>query len=461
MNRALAKFNHLEKLMPLLVVGVLIAAGAVIYNFNARAATAGFSFTTSANSYKIGDTFEVAVYENSDTQCANVVQADFTYPANLLKYNAASASGSKFESVLSSDSGNGTVSLQQYTTRKECGSGGASTSGVSGNQLIARVSFTVINAGTAALNFSPNSTAISSSDNQTNVSPSSTGVSLTLTPQTSTTTPPVTSPPVTKPPSAPPKPAPRPVTAITPTTTGTAIPLNDNDVLQLEAPADVTPLPVQPDGINRIEYYLGGKLVATVKTAPYKYRLDTANMLNGRYNLTTKTYYANGQFKSVSQTVIVDNPFGFTQFKLIMKKFAWLIILLLLLIAAAVAAWIMHRGGKWNGHDDDPTDFTPGTHNVPSDGPVIQPSNVPLVSKPVAPKSSEAVSADIKKSPATQTVWQPRPLPSSPAKTVKPSEAHDLTIASPPKETAAVGKPEVSDDGANIIHPTTPTDTAR
>jgi hypothetical protein len=130
-------------------------------------------------------------------------------------------------------------------------------------------------------------------------------------------------------------------------------------------------LPIQPDGINRIEYFLNGKLVATVKTSPYNYHLDTTKLLNGSYNFTTKTYYANGQKKSVSQTIIVKNKFGWTQFKLRAQKLAWLIILLSLAVGAAVVAWIVHKRGGGSGYSGDssydsdvyagPTDTIPPT----------------------------------------------------------------------------------------------------
>lgn len=345
---AIRKLKNIQALTPVLVVGLLIAGGAVIYNFAARAADAGFYLTSPATTYRVGESFNVGVYVNTDSDCANVVQADISYPAGQLRFNTFSATGSKFEASAPSDSSSGRLSVIQYTTRKECGSGATATSGVSGEQLIGTANFTVIGAGNAALNFLGSTTAVSASDNQTNVAPGSVGKSFVLTalpvtPGTPPPAPPTPPRPVTP---TPPRYVPPKVTQVTPPNGDTPIQLEDNDVLEITDPIDVNPLPVQPDGVERIEYYLSGKLVATVKTPPYTFKLDSEKYLNGEYTLTTKTYYSNGQTKSVSQQIVVKNEFGINQVKLWIQKYAWLVILILLVIGAAIAAWIIHRQGK-------------------------------------------------------------------------------------------------------------------
>jgi hypothetical protein len=348
---ALAKFDRLkglQSLTPFLVVALLLLSGAVIYNWGARAAT-GFAFESSSSSYKVGETLSVNVIVDSGSQCANVVQADFSYPADLLEYKSVSASGSKYESTApGATNGNGNISIIQYTTRKECGSGASATSGVSGQQLVATVSFTVIKAGTASLTFKSSSQAISASDNQTNVAPGYTNSNYTLT-AASTNPNPTPTPGPSPTPQPPATPNPVPVTSITPRGSSVSVPVNNNEVVEVTTPIDVQPLPIQPDGVNRIEYYLDDKLVATVKTPPYKYSLDTTALLNGTYRLTTKTYYNNGQTKQVSQTIVVKNAFGWTQLKLRLQKLAWLIILVTVLLIAAVTAWVLHNRGSGGG----------------------------------------------------------------------------------------------------------------
>jgi len=369
-KQVIRKFKSAQAFTPVLVVGLLVVVGAVIYNLNAHAATAGFYFTSSTNAYTVGDTVNVGIYEDSGTDCTNVVQADFSYPTNLLRYDSFSASGSKLDIPRAADSGNGKISIIQYTKRKECGTGGASSSGVSGTQLIGTASFTVVAAGNASLDFLSSSIAISAADNRANVAPGSSSKGFVL--SSAPVDPPI---PVTPPPPGPPAepaqpPEPEDVTAVTPDNSDDSIALTDNSVVEVTTPVDINPLPILPDGVNRVEYYLNKKLVATVKTAPYKYHLDAVKFLNGEYTLTTKTFFANGQTKSTSETVLIKNPFGLSQVNLWAQKYAWLIILILLVIAAAVAAWIIHRknGGpdNYNGNNSGTSaaDYTVTTSDV-------------------------------------------------------------------------------------------------
>jgi hypothetical protein len=374
---AIRKFKNFQIFTPVLVVGLLVVVGAVIYNFGARAATASFYFTSDASSYQIGDRFTVNVFEDSGTVCANVAQADFAYPANLLEFNGYSVTNSKFEAVVPTTLVGGNVSTIQYTTRKECGTGGATTSGVSGAQLLGTATFTVRAVGNATLNFQNSSIAISAADNRTNVAPGSSGMAFTLTAPPATPNPTPT-PPVPHPvPRPAPAPAPKPVTSVTPTNSDTSIPLENNDSIEVTTPVDVEPLPIQPDGISRIEYYLNDKLVATVKTSPYTYHLDASKYLNGTYTMTTKTFYANGQSKSVSQKVVIKNPFGLTQAKLWVQKYILLVVLGLLLIGAAVAAWLIHRhgAGPTNYYGDSSNEDT-SDYTTVSSGTFVKPTQV-------------------------------------------------------------------------------------
>lgn len=388
------KIRRLQAFMPVLVVGVLMVTGAVIYNFNARAATAGFYFTSGATSYRVGDTFTVTVRENSGADCANVVQADFTYPANLLSYVGSGGTGSNFESTApSAGGGNGSVSIVQYTAKRGCG--GGTVSGFSGDQIVGTATFRVIAAGSATLAFKTTTTAVSSADNRTNVAPGRSPIAFSLVnPPTPTPAPtPAPNPqpnpqpnpgpgpaptPRPNPGPTPPRtnPAPKPVTSITPSNSDTGIPTSNNDVTEVTTPIDVTPLPIQPDGINKIEYYLDNKLKATVKTPPYTYRLDTTKLLNGKYTLTKKTYYSNGQTKSDSQTIIVKNKFGMTQLRLRLQKMAWLIILLFLIAAAGIAAWVVHkrRGDGSDDYYDDGTYELDSVYGNGDDAPVVTPT---------------------------------------------------------------------------------------
>jgi hypothetical protein len=268
------------------------------------------------------------------------------------------------------------------------------------------------------------------------VAPGSTGRSFTLTTvPVITPTPPPATPPAppasTPPPPASPttprvspatpttsRPTPQPVTSAKPVASDTAVPLENNDVIELTNPVEFQPLPVQPDGINKVEYFLDTKLLATTKTAPYTFTLDQSKYLNGTYTMTTKTYYSNGQTKSVSQKVIINNKFGWSQMKLWAQKYAWLILLILLVIGAAIAAWIIHRRGSGpdNYYGDGSTDTT--DDYAVSSGDYVSAQNSAYES----PRPIQAVQPESSVSQPAQPYQQPRqtyaPAPTQPQPTV-------------------------------------------
>ena len=350
--------------LSLVAVVVTMLATAIIQSTTAQSG-GSFSFSPIGGSYNVGDTLTVAVRVNTGSAQTNAIRADFTYSADLLQYVSGDATGSGFPVRAVDEGSNGTVRYHR-----------GSTAPVSGDQLIERATFKVIKAGTAVLTFKNNTVAVSSQDNEANVAPGRNNVSYTL---SAAPTPPAPTPPAPTPP-APTPPAPKPaapapatstqtrtpVTRITPiattgttTTTTTPIPLADNDTVELSTPIDVQPATIQPDGISKVEYYLDGKLVKTVAVSPYKYRLDTTKLLNGKYKLTTKTYYTNGQTDTVNQTVLVSNPFGWTQFRLSIQKYILVILLLILLIIGAVVVWIIRRNVTGGGNDGGYTGVDP------------------------------------------------------------------------------------------------------
>lgn len=431
--------KRLRYLTPILVVVTLLLSGAAIYTANVLAAS-GFYFTTSASTYKVGDQIAVTVRENSGSACVNTVKADFSYPANLLRYDSMSITGSKFEGQLPTTSGNGTISMEQYTTRKECpaGQGNPATSGVPGDQLIGTVTFTVLAAGTANLTFDSSSTAISAADNRTNVSPSRNPITLTLTqPTPPPSTPPATPAPAKKPPAPAPKPASRPVTTITPVGSTATVPVYENDVVAVEEPVDIQPATIQPDGVNKIEYYLNGKLVATVKSPPYKYRLDTSKLLNGTYAFVTKTYYTNGQTNSVSQTVNVDNPFSMTQVRLWLAKYGMLLILPLILLIALVIYILRRRNPSQNNPWDGAEPYAADIPTYPSSPAPHQPTPraaesivSPSPVTPPAPPAQPQVTVPTQPTPIPQTSSVPPDLVMPPA-SQQPNTAEQPRIIRP------------------------------
>lgn len=113
-------------------------------------------------------------------------------------------------------------------------------------------------------------------------------------------------------------------TAVTQTKSGT----------QISAPVTIQTM-TATRGVKKVEYLLNNKLLAIETVYPYSYTLNVRAYLNGRYTLTTKTFYTSGKITTVSRKILIKNPASFTQFRLLLQKYA---LLLVLLIAAAAGS---------------------------------------------------------------------------------------------------------------------------
>jgi hypothetical protein len=316
------------------ILSVFVLAGAALPVTSAQAA-GGFSFTPNAGNYPVGSTLSVTTRVDTGNEETNAVTAEFTYPAEVLEYVSADASGSNFDIEAAVKGGNGIVHFSR----------GASDP-VKGSLIIQKANFRVIGSGTAALRFTEETMAVSVTDNETNVATARSSASIGLTAATSPA--PAPAPQPAKPSAT--TPPPRIVTKVTPilsnNTPAQHIGLANNDRIELTAPIDVQPATIQSDGISKVEYYLNGKLVKAVTVPPYKYRVDTGNLLNGTYQLKTKTYYTNGQTETFNQFLTVKNPINFTQIRLMAVKYVWAILLAILFIIGLIAVLLMRgRGG--------------------------------------------------------------------------------------------------------------------
>jgi len=117
-------------------------------------------FNPPSQGYSVGSTITIDVRENSGSANVNAVQANFSYPADKLTFVSADSSASGFTTQAQSTGGNGTVSLARGVI-----------GGLTGDQEIAKITFTVNLAGTANLAFTSGSALINSSTNQ-NIIPS-------------------------------------------------------------------------------------------------------------------------------------------------------------------------------------------------------------------------------------------------------------------------------------------------
>ena len=340
----------------------------------------------------------------------NAAQADLAYSSNL-QFVSIDATGSDFGFGCPQKGGGSGVAT--VACIPELPASGQPS--LSGDKLMAKVTFKVLSAGTGTVELQNTSQALSAS-NSNDVLTARQGGSYTL--GATTTTPPPTTPPTnppTTPPTTPTTPTPTTPTPTTPTpttptptaptpttpnpsrptptptpttptptpsgntsntrTTATTIapegnsnPVtlpNDSEV-ELSDPVVVQTVPDSSESVSKVEYYLAGKLITTIKEPPYTYSVKTENMRNGKYQLTTKTYYDDGTVDTKNTTLTVKNPMSFKQIMLQLGAFAWLIILLL--VIAAVAVWFIFFRNRGDGDytDSDGYMFGPTDPNMPS-----------------------------------------------------------------------------------------------
>lgn len=307
-----------------------VASGAILLSSGLSAVTTSAQGTDSiyvtpaSGSYAVGASFTVTVRVNTTDQ-VNAVTADLNYSSNL-QYISIDGSGSAFGIDASSNGGNGKVSINRATITP-----------VSGDQLVARVTFKALSAGTGSVDMASSSQALSSTTNQ-NVVATRNGGSYSLQGGSSPSPSPSPTPTPTASPTPTPSPTPsasaKPTTNLPRTTIATqgnpsTTPLPGGSTVELAAPATLETTTDGSKEILKVEYLMNGKVVTTDTTPPYSHNVDTTKLRNGSYSLTSKTYYRDGKVDSSKVSLVVNNPFGLTQLWLQLKHYAWLIIILL------------------------------------------------------------------------------------------------------------------------------------
>ena len=151
------RLSKVNKLLIVAVVAVVAVVGIyVTHNSGASSTTkagsvaSGNSIVTpnlslSPSSQKVsqGSTLTVSVWADSSSTTVNAVQANLSYPANLLTYSSIDTSGSAFGVTAQATGGNGKVQIAR-----------GNATAISGKLLIAKVNFkAATNKGTAAITF--------------------------------------------------------------------------------------------------------------------------------------------------------------------------------------------------------------------------------------------------------------------------------------------------------------------
>lgn len=283
---------------------VVIAAVAVLMAGYAKltyAATGSLTLTPSTGSGTVGSTLTVTLHENSGSDAAIGVDTVINYPSNLLQFVSASTIA-PFSVAPPDSTSAGSVQLVR-----------GAYSGVTGDQVVSVLTFNVVAAGSATLSFGTSSISpATGSGNLLTANPSST---YTLSEPAGSgtgsgsgggstgggTTPPPATPSTG---SGTPK-----GTSVNVTPAGgSAVTVPNNGAVAVTAnDTTVQPTTVQTEGVKKVEYYLGTKLVDTETKAPYSYNVATGKLKNGTYDLITKTYYENGSVKQSTQHLVIKN----------------------------------------------------------------------------------------------------------------------------------------------------------
>jgi hypothetical protein len=154
----------------LLSVFVALLLSQPILSRPVHAASARLYLSPAASTVYNGQTFTVSVREDSGSEPVNAVQANLSYPANLLQFVSVSGSSS-FGVAAESSGGGGSVRIAR----------GAQPA-VTGDKLVASVRFKVLAAsGKAAVSIAGGSSVVSANSNQ-NIMSSTAGGSYTLAP---------------------------------------------------------------------------------------------------------------------------------------------------------------------------------------------------------------------------------------------------------------------------------------
>jgi hypothetical protein len=370
---------------------ILLSSGLSTVTTSAQG-TNSIYLTPASGGYAVGANFTVTVRVNTTDQ-VNAVTADMSYSSNL-QYISIDGSGSAFGIDASSSGGGGSVSINRATITP-----------VSGDQLVSRVTFKVLSAGTGTVSMNSSSQALSSTTNQ-NVVATRNGGSYTLqggsSPSPSPTPTPTPAPTPSPTPGSTPTPTPSPSAKTSTNLPKTTIaaqgnpattPLPGGSTVELAAPATLETTTDGTKEILKVEYILNGKVVSTDTTPPYAHNVNTVNLRNGTYSLTSKTYYKDGKVDSSKVSLVVKNPFGLTQLWLQLKHYAWLIVILLI-VAGELFYLKFVRGkgsfkpkgrgsssqGNATGHGSVVVGGSGASAVTPSaSGAVVSPSQVPKV----------------------------------------------------------------------------------
>lgn len=353
-----------------------------------------FYLSPPTNSVAIGSEVSIAVRINTNGVRVSTVQPVITYPADKLQYVSVSDEGGAFTTKQRTLASAGKIDL----IRGVPGGSGA----IQGDQLVATLKFKVVGtSGQANAAIANGSGAYDDSGSGQNVLDleSSTGgvYSIESTPDPlpagsgnsggSSVTSPAQS-----------------ISVSSSIKDGQAALAKTSDgsvVTEVKGRVEFTPIIDQSllNGdtavtITKVEYYLDKDLIATEKTAPYKYVFDSRSLRNGVYTILIKTYLSNGQTDTRTDKLQVNNPVNMSY--VVRHYLATTLTALVTLAVAFVLGWkyIRPRASRLNMAGG----IDPESHRMLMD------QNLPVADEPT-------IVAPLNKATADTTTFEPVPTP--------------------------------------------------
>lgn len=138
--------------------------------FQRSSSDARLYLSPASGSYANGGTLVVTIMEDSHGESVNAVQANLTYQTARMTFVSIDTSQSNFTTTLQSTGGGGSVQVGV----------GLLGSSLTGNQEVARVTFTLVSAGSAAVTFAAGSGIARTSD-AVDICKTQTGAAYTIT----------------------------------------------------------------------------------------------------------------------------------------------------------------------------------------------------------------------------------------------------------------------------------------
>jgi len=152
----LARKASFQRYQVAALVLLTVAVGAYVA-VRIFAASGQLYLAPSSSAIALGSTFTVTVHENSGSDAVNAVEADLTYPTNLLQFVSSDASSSPFTVQAVNSGGSGTITLSR-----------GNQTALTGDQVVSVLTFKALALGPATLAFANTSALVRASD-QANV----------------------------------------------------------------------------------------------------------------------------------------------------------------------------------------------------------------------------------------------------------------------------------------------------